>query len=218
MLHAVAELAEHAIRHVDRILRHEIDADALGADQPHHLLDLVHQRLRRVVEEQMRLVEEEHELRLRQVAGLRQLLEQLRQHPEQEGGVEPRALHQLVGDEDVDHAPPVAVGAHEILQRQRRLAEEFGAALVLQHQELALDGADGRLGDVAEPLRGLSDRRQRVIVAIGCLFSAGRNDRIQQRAQILHVDQGEPVVVGDAEGDVEHAFLHVVEVEHARQQ
>ena len=69
MLHAVAKLAEHPVRHVDRILRHEIDADALGADQPHHLLDLVHQSLRRVIEEQMRLVEEEHELRLRQVAG-----------------------------------------------------------------------------------------------------------------------------------------------------
>ncbi len=65
MLHAVAQLGEHLVRHVDRVLRHEIDADALRADQPHHLLDLVHQRLRRVVEQQMRLVEEEHELGFR---------------------------------------------------------------------------------------------------------------------------------------------------------
>ncbi len=44
------------------------------------------------------------------------------------------------------------------------------------------------------------------------------HDGIEQRAQILHVDQSQPVVVGDAEGDVEHALLHVVQVEHAREQ
>ncbi len=46
MLHAVAELGQHLVRHVERILRDEIDPDALRADQPHHLLDLVEQRLR----------------------------------------------------------------------------------------------------------------------------------------------------------------------------
>jgi hypothetical protein len=51
MLDTIAQLAEHAVRHVDRILRHEINADALGADQAHHLFDLVHQRLGRVVEQ-----------------------------------------------------------------------------------------------------------------------------------------------------------------------
>ena len=64
VLHAVAELRRHLVRHVERILGDEIDADALGADQPHHLLDLVEQRLGRVGEQEMRLVEEEHELRL----------------------------------------------------------------------------------------------------------------------------------------------------------
>ena len=46
VLDAVAELAEHLVRHVERVLRDEIDADALGADQAHHLLDLLQQRLR----------------------------------------------------------------------------------------------------------------------------------------------------------------------------
>ena len=45
-----------------------------------------------------------------------------------------------------------------------------------------------------------------------------RDDGIQQRAQILHVDQRQAIVVGDAEGDVEHALLDVVEIEHPRQQ
>ena len=102
VLHAVAELRQHLVGHVERVLRDEIDADALGADQPHHLLDLLQQRLRRVVEQQMRLVEEEHELRLVRIADFGQFLEQFRQQPEQEGRIEPRILHQLVGGQDVD--------------------------------------------------------------------------------------------------------------------
>ena len=107
VLHPVAELAQDHRRHVGRVLGDEIDADALGADQPHHLLDLLGQRLGRVVEQQVRLVEEEDELGLVQVADLGQLLEQLRQQPEQEGGVEPRRVDQLVGHQHVDRTAPV---------------------------------------------------------------------------------------------------------------
>jgi hypothetical protein len=88
VLHAVAELAEHGVRHVERVLGDEVDADALGADQPHHLLDLVEQRLGRVVEQQVRLVEEEHQLRLVEIAHLGQRLEQLGEQPQQEGRVQ----------------------------------------------------------------------------------------------------------------------------------
>ena len=41
VLDAVAELPEHRVGNVERILRDEIDADALRADQPHDLLDLL---------------------------------------------------------------------------------------------------------------------------------------------------------------------------------
>ena len=81
MLNAVAQLRENSVRHVDRILGDEVNADALRTDQANHLFDLVHQRLRRVVEEQMRLVEKEHQLRLRRIADFRKLLEQFGQHP-----------------------------------------------------------------------------------------------------------------------------------------
>src|SRR5688572_31037869 len=50
-----------------------------GADQAHHLLDLVEQRLGRFVEQQVRLVEEEDQLRLLHVAYFRQVLEELGQ-------------------------------------------------------------------------------------------------------------------------------------------
>ena len=50
VLEAVAELAQHDLRHVGRRLRDEIDADALRADQAHDLFDLVERALRRVGE------------------------------------------------------------------------------------------------------------------------------------------------------------------------
>ena len=62
---------------VGRRLGDEEHADALGADQPHRALDRVDERVGRVVEQQVRLVEEEHELGLVEVARLGQLLEQL---------------------------------------------------------------------------------------------------------------------------------------------
>ena len=92
----------------------KIHADALAAHQPHHQLDALDQRLRRILEQQVRLVEEEHQLGLVEVADLGQLLEQLRQHPQQEGGVQARRIEQLVGGQDVDHALAVVDGLHEV--------------------------------------------------------------------------------------------------------
>ena len=53
----------------------------------------------------------------------------------------------------------------------------------------------------------------RVLISSACSRDVG-----QQRAQILQVEQQQiPArLVGDAEGDVEHAFLHLVEV-HQRE-
>src|SRR3546814_20379026 len=59
MLDAVAELARDRFGHVDRVLGDEIDADPLRTDQADDLLDLLGQRGRGVVEQQMRILEEE---------------------------------------------------------------------------------------------------------------------------------------------------------------
>jgi hypothetical protein len=77
VLDTVPELAEHGVGHVRRALRDEIDPHALGSDEPHDLLDLLDQRRRRVREQQVRLVEEEHERRLVRIADFGQTLEQL---------------------------------------------------------------------------------------------------------------------------------------------
>ncbi len=77
-------------------------------------------------------------------------LEQFRQQPEQEGRVEARALHQPVGRQDVDGTETRRIAAHHVGERQGRLAEELLAALLAEGQELALDGADRLLADIAE--------------------------------------------------------------------
>ena len=198
VLYPIAELAQHAVGHVQRVLGDEIDPYALRADQPYHLFDRVEQALGRGIEQEMRLVEEEHELGLGEVPHLGHLLEEFGQEPEQERGIEARAAHQLVGRQDVDHAAPVRRDLQEVVDLERRLAEEVGRALVLEHQELTLDGADGGGGDVAVA------RRQ---------FGRVIGDELQHRPQVLEVEQQQALFVGDAEQHVEDAGLDVVELE-----
>src|SRR3546814_4486672 len=62
----------------------------------------------------MRLVEEEDQLRLVGVADLGQRLEHLGQEPEQEGRIELRARHQLVGGEDVHIAAALVVALDHV--------------------------------------------------------------------------------------------------------
>ena len=203
MLHAIAQLAEHDLGHVERVLRDEINADAFRADQAHDLFDRLHQRLGRIVEEQMRLVEEEDELGLVEIADLRQGLEQFRQHPQQEGRIETRRTHQFIGGKHVDHAAPVAVLAQEVVDVERGLGKEFQRTLIFQHQQLPLDRADRCRRDIA--VARLQVAR---IVA----------DILQQRPQILEVEEQQPLLVGNAEGNVEDAFLHIVQLQQAGQQ
>jgi hypothetical protein len=126
-----------------------------------------------------------------------ELLEQLREEPEQEGGIELGRGHQLVGGEDVDDAPAVLVEAEEIVDVERGLAEEAVPALRAKLEERALDGADAGLGDVAVGHRQL----------VGAVGASG-----EHRLQVVEVEQEQPLLVGDVEDDGEHAFLDLVQV------
>src|SRR4029079_15939057 len=70
VLDPVAELSEYDIRHVERVLADEVDADALGANQANDLLDLVLERLGAIGKEEVRLIEEEDQLRLLGISNL----------------------------------------------------------------------------------------------------------------------------------------------------
>ena len=86
---------------------------------------------------------------------------------------------------------------------ERRLAEEGVAALLLEDEERALDRADARLRDIA--------------VARG-QFAGAVGDIGEQRLEVLEVEEQQALLVGDLEGDVEHALLGVVEIEEAREE
>src|SRR5690606_21646224 len=151
---------------------------------------------RGVVEQQVRLVEDEHQLRLFQIADFRQLLEQLRQQPQQESGVQARLEDQLRGGEDADHPAAVVVDAHDVGQFQRRLAEELLATVLRQPQQGALDRRHRLRAD--QPVLGGN------VLALG-------GDQGQQGAQVVQIQQQQATVVGQLEDDVEHAGLGVVE-------
>ncbi len=136
MLDAVAELPQDVSRHVVRKLRAEVDADAFRSDQPHDLLDPLHQRRRRIVKEQVRFVEDERELRLVEIAHLGQPLEQLREQPEEKRRIETRLEHELVRGEDADDAAAGQVGAEQVGELERRLAEEL-LAVAFEAQQRA---------------------------------------------------------------------------------
>ena len=78
------------------------------------MFDLLEQGGRSVVEEQVSFVKEEDEFRFVRVAHFGELLEQFRQEPEQEGGVEFRAVDQLRGVEHVDIAAAILRRAHQV--------------------------------------------------------------------------------------------------------
>ena len=196
MLHTVAELRGHRVGNVDRVLRHEIDADALRADEAHHLLHLVEQRRRRLIEQQVRLVEEEDEPGLVRVAHFGERFEQFGEVPEQEGGVKLRARYQPVGGEDVDDAAALLVEAHEVGDIERGLAEEMLAALRPELEQRALDCAEAWPGDVAIGGGQL----------VGALAAVDEHG-----LQVVEVEEQQPLLVGDVEGDGEHALLHLVE-------
>ena len=69
----------------------QIYADSLGTNQPHHLFNFSSNAFGRIIEKQVRFIEKEHQLWFLGIADLRQSLEELGQHPEQERGVEFRA-------------------------------------------------------------------------------------------------------------------------------
>ena len=96
---------------------------------------------------------------------------QLGQHPEQEGGVDRGALDQAGAGEDVDVAAAVEVGAHPVADIKVGLAEEDLAALALEGEQRALDGADTGGGDVAVHRGEL-----RAVIA-HAVFKHGNGDR-----------------------------------------
>ena len=78
---------------------------------------------------------------------------------------------------------PVA-GLQQVVDVEHRLAEELVGALLLEREQAALDRAD---------------RRRRHVAVVGLELLRVVADVLQQRAQVLEVEQQQAVVVGDLE-------------------
>ena len=142
VLNTIAQLAQHDIRNIQRVLADEKDSDSLRTNQTHHLFDLLHQRFGRLVEQQMGFVEEEDHLWFFWISDFRQVLEQLRKHPQQKGRVKLGRLHELVRRKYINDAASVAVGLYQVHDVQRRLSEKDLSALLLDFEQAALDCAN----------------------------------------------------------------------------
>lgn len=203
VLDAISELAEDGVRNVERILSDEIDANTFRTNQADELNHFVLDDLGQIGEEQVSFVKKENQLGLFWIARFRQVLKQIGEHPQQERRVQLGRLIKLVGGEDVDDSAAIGIGLHPIVEIESGLAEEFFAALLLNREQAALDGADAGRGDV-------SVLRLKIFGVIA--------DLLQHGLQIFQVEKKQTVVVGDFEDKGENAFLDVVEIEQTSQE
>src|SRR6185503_8433693 len=164
------------------------------------LLDLLKKSGRSVGEQQMGLVEKEHEARLFRIAHFGKILEQLRQEPQQEGRIELRRCHELVGSENIDKPAPVLRRAHYVLDVKRRFTEEIGGTLLVEHDKPTLYGANGDGSDVA-------------VIGADLLAASGKIGK--KRAEVLQIEDGEALLVGELENDVDGALLSLAQPEKA---
>jgi hypothetical protein len=162
------------------------------------------ERISRTVEQQVGLVEEEHQLGPVQVADLGQGLEQLGQQPHHEGREHPRTVGHVGQLQQGHDALARGVGAQQVVDVEGGLAEQPGHPLLLEFDQLAQQHPQGRLGHPAQ-------------FGHGRLAFVGAEE-LQHLAQVLEVDQQQPARVGPVEDEAEHAGLDVVEVQHLGQQ
>ena len=205
VLHPAAELSQDLVGDVRGRLGDEDDAHALGADEPHRAHHGLQEGLRGAGEQQVRLVEEEHHGGLVRVADLRQGLEELGEQPHEEGG-EQRALGLDVGQlQGGDDAAPIGGDPHEVTHVERRLTEEGLAAGRLQGGDLPQDDPGRGRGDPADGLELLlTGLRVRQVVDDG--------------AQVLQIQQGQPLAVRPVEDQLEGGGLRVVQAQDPREQ
>ena len=203
VLDPVGELSQDAVGNVAGGLGDKVHPHSLGADKLDHLLYLLHQGLGGVGKEHVGLVKEEHQLGPVLVPRLRQLLKELGEHPQQEGGVEGRVLDQLDAAKDIHHPLAVRGVAHPVVDVQVGLPEEEVAPLPLQRQQSAQNAAQRLGGNVA-----VGGGKLVLVVA----------HIAQHGPQVLHVQQQKAVVVGDLEDDLQHPLLGGGEAQDAAQQ
>ncbi len=177
MLDPRTELGQNGIGHIGGQLGAEEHAHTLGADEFHRLLDLLQEGLGGVLEQQVGLVEEEHQLGLVDVADFGEFVEQFGQHPHQERGEHRRTGGLIAHLEQGDDAASLVVDAQQIGGLQFRFPEEGVPAVGLEVDQCPQDHPGGLRGHRAEGLQlGLA------------LVSGGQEG--DHRTKVFQIEQG----------------------------
>src|SRR6185436_4933317 len=145
MLHPVAQLGQNVRRYVLRGLGDKVHADAFRADQPHHLFDLLEKGLGGILKEEVRLVEEKHELGAVEIPCLGQVVIQVGQQPHHEGGEEPRLVLRVGQLETGDDPATVGGLGQQVVDVELWLAKKGLCTLSLELDHLPQQHADRRL-------------------------------------------------------------------------
>ena len=204
MLDARTELCQDVGGDVLGGLRHEHDAHALGTDEAHGLDDLTLELLGGVRKQQVRLVEEEHELGTLDVTDLGQGGEEVGEQEHNDRADQGRARGNVPDAEQGDDAAARRIHAHEVSRVEAGSSEELAAALGLERGQGAQDDAGGGLGDA-------TDRGQLVLALV-------RGQEGDDGAQIGQVHELEALAVRPRENQLERLLLRRVEREGSGQQ
>ena len=204
VLDSRTKLGQDVVGHILRRLGDKENSDSLRTDEPHRLHHLVEELLRRVVEQQVGLVEEENEARLVEVAYFGEVAEERGEQPHREGG-EQRGLRLHVRQFKAgDEAATVGGGAQQLGGVEGRFAEEGVGALGLQRGNLAQDDARGGRSDPTDL------RKNRL--------TRGARQVLQRGAQVRQIDERQSLGVCPSENEGERRLLRLVETKRAGQQ
>ena len=153
----------------------------------------------------MSLVKEEDQLRLIGVAHFRQSFEELSQEPHEEGREQSALAAQVGKFQRGNDTATVHRHAHKISDIEGGLTEENIAARGLQSSKLAQDHARGCRGNTTDSLE---------------LFLAFVIVRqiVNDRTQVLEVNQRELLTIGPVEDQLKGRGLSVVQAQHSRKQ
>ncbi|SKY68404.1 Uncharacterised protein [Mycobacteroides abscessus subsp. abscessus] len=152
----------------------------------------------------MRLVEDEDELGLVDVAHLGQELEQVGQDPHEERGEQHRVGGLVSQLEQCDDAAAVRREPQQVLRIELGLTEERIAACRFEIRQCTQNDSRGLRGDAADRLE------------FWLTLVAGQVG--DHRPDVFEVEQGQPVLVGPVEDQAQRRFLSFVESQHLAEQ
>ncbi|OPZ53356.1 MAG: hypothetical protein BWY89_01753 [Bacteroidetes bacterium ADurb.BinA012] len=114
MLHLQAKLSQHRSRHIHRVLGDEVNSHALGTYKFDYCFDLFKKNLACLTENEVCLINENHQFRLWNVTLLRHGIVNLGKQRKHECGEKLRLVLDVCQPDDVNVSVPAGVSPHQV--------------------------------------------------------------------------------------------------------